>query len=135
MIPADPIPISKDQQPLLFALNVNQEYSDADNENPKYLSPTPKMAPILPTDFEYCNRTALTNNNQTAPPAITEFITITEEERKEGLIDADDQEIEDDIQYIINNPEDDNNNATYKRKQNDLKILQASEWVRIKHLW
>ena len=73
----------------------------------------PETAPVLSTGFEYCNRTTLTNNNQTAPPAITEFITITEEERQEGLINAAKQEIEDcnqklnDIQCIIENPEDD----------------------------
>ena len=68
------------------------------------------------------NRTAPTDNNQTAPPAITEFITITKEERHKGLIDAAKQEIKDynqkinDIKYIIDNSEDDNDNATYKRE-------------------
>ena len=39
------------------------------------------------------------------------------------------------VHYTIDNPIDDNDNAKYKQQQNNLKILQASEWARIKHLW
>ena len=87
-IPANPIHISKEKQPLPFSLNVNREYSNTVIKNPKYSSLTPEMAPALLTGFKYYNRTVPTDNDQTAPPAIIEFITITKEERQEGLIDA-----------------------------------------------
>ena len=57
-----------------------------------------------------------------------------------GLIDAAEQEIEEcydtinNIQLNIDNPIVTTNNATYKRQQTDLKILQASEWAKIKQL-
>ena len=55
-------------------------------------------------------------------------------------MDATEQEIEkcyhtiNDIQLTIDNRIDNINNATYEQQQIDLKILQASEWARIKHL-
>ena len=52
-----------------------------------YLQP-PKMAPVLPTDFEYCNKIAPTKDKQTEPPPVNNFIVIIEEERQEGLINA-----------------------------------------------
>ena len=60
-------------------------------------------------------------------------------ERKEGMIAAAEHKIDvciqklDDIQYIFNNPADNgDDNTTYKRKQDDLKHVQACECENIK---
>ena len=58
----------------------------------------------------------------------------------EGLIDAAEQEIEEcydtiiDIQLNIDSPIVTTDTATFEKQQTALKILQASEWARIKHL-
>ena len=61
-------------------------------------------------------------------------------ERKTGMIDAAEQEIEeciqkiDDIQYIFDNPVDGDDNMAYKEKQEDLKCMQARGKEKIKQL-
>ena len=83
------------------------------------------------TDITTTNTTTTVHNDTTVPES--DLI-----ERGEDMIDMIEQEIEECYQTLgnihdtIDNLEDDN--TTYERRQNNLKILQASEWARIKKL-
>ena len=47
LIPTKQITLSQEQQPLPFATNVNQAYSNTNNINPEYSSMAPELVPII----------------------------------------------------------------------------------------
>ena len=85
-------------------------------------------------------RTILTNDGHPAPPLTDDNAHLTAEETNEGLIDAAEQEIEEcydtiiDIQRSIDSPIVTTDTETFEKQQTALKILQATEWARIKYL-
>ena len=131
LIPVDQTTLSQAQQTLPFTTNVNQAHPNTDNENPEYSYTAPKIA-LMPVqkDLTFIN------------PILQPYPAITKQavpimiiypnnnlERKTGMIDAAEQEIEEcfqkinDIQYIFDSPVDGDDNIAYKMKQEDLKCV------------